>query len=152
DPLPRSVGSFFCAGRARTNWHSHGECRMMLQGCPTLAPDSARSPFVREQRCFQALVILFLSSVGAQSRAGENWPQWRGANGNGTSDSTKLPTEWSLSANKNIVWKAPLPWWSGGTPVIWGDHVFVTSPTKSQMAAGAGKEEPGAKGQGPGEK
>jgi hypothetical protein len=45
----------------------------------------------------------------------ENWPQWRGPAGNGTSDSTNLPTEWNL--DKNIVWRTELPSWSGGTPV-----------------------------------
>ncbi|MCP4640149.1 MAG: PQQ-binding-like beta-propeller repeat protein, partial [bacterium] len=30
-----------------------------------------------------------------------------------------------------IVWKTPLPSWSGGSPVVWGDKVFVTSPSKA---------------------
>ena len=63
--------------------------------------------------------------------ANEHWPQWRGPAGNGTSDSTNLPTTWSLEKNENIVWKAELPSWSGGTPIIWGDHIFLTSPSKS---------------------
>ena len=92
--------------------------------------------------------MAFLVQLAA--RAGENWPQWRGPSGNGTSDSTKLPTEWSLAKNKNIVWKAALPWWSGGTPVIWGDRVFVTSPTKSEMAASSVNQ--ATKDKGPGDK
>jgi outer membrane protein assembly factor BamB len=60
--------------------------------------------------------------------ANENWPAWRGPEGNGLSDSKGLPTTWST--NKNIVWKTDLPSWSGATPIIWGDHVFVTSPSK----------------------
>ena len=48
--------------------------------------------------------------------------------GNGISDATDLPVTWSLE--KNIVWKAALPSWSGGTPIIWGDRVFVTSPSE----------------------
>ena len=75
--------------------------------------------------------LVALTFVGG-ARAAENWPQWRGPDGNGISDSTNLPTTWSLE--KNIVWKTPLPWWSGGTPVVWGDRIFVTSPTKSDPA------------------
>jgi outer membrane protein assembly factor BamB len=60
--------------------------------------------------------------------AADNWPAWRGPEGNGLSDSKELPTSWST--NKNIVWRAELPSWSGSTPVVWGDHVFVTSPSK----------------------
>jgi hypothetical protein len=50
--------------------------------------------------------------------------------GNGLSDSKGLPTTWST--NKNIVWRAELPSWSGATPIIWGDYVFITSPSKTE--------------------
>src|SRR5438552_1082123 len=65
-------------------------------------------------------------------RADQNWPQWRGPDGNGVSRAVNLPTTWS--PEKNIVWKTPLPSWSGGTPVLWGDHIFVTSPNKPTEA------------------
>jgi outer membrane protein assembly factor BamB len=74
-----------------------------------------------------ALIALALAAVSVL--ANENWPQWRGPEGNGISDSKGLPTSWST--NKNILWKADLPSWSGSTPIIFGDHVFVTSPSKA---------------------
>lgn len=55
-----------------------------------------------------------------------NWPQWRGPNFNGSADEKGLPTQWSKT--ENIAWVAPMPGYSGATPVIWGDHVFVSSP------------------------
>lgn len=58
----------------------------------------------------------------------DNWPQWRGPFGNGTSSARNLPVSWNLS--RNVLWKTPLPSWSGGTPVVWGDRVFVTSASK----------------------
>jgi outer membrane protein assembly factor BamB len=73
------------------------------------------------------LLSLFLLTLSAL--ANENWPQWRGPEGNGLSDSKGLPTAWST--NKNIVWKTDLPSWSGATPIVWGDNIFVTSPSKS---------------------
>ena len=60
--------------------------------------------------------------------AGENWPQWRGPYQTGVSDAENLPTTWS--GTENIVWKTALPSWSGGTPIVWGDKIFLTSPTK----------------------
>src|SRR6185369_12328777 len=91
-------------------------------------------------------LVYFLSGlVWVISVAGnENWPQWRGPAGNGISDSKNLPTTWSLEKNENIVWKTELPSWSGGTPIIWGDHIFVTSPSKKEgsqeaPATGGGK-------------
>jgi outer membrane protein assembly factor BamB len=73
-----------------------------------------------------ALLALTVSILPAV--ANENWPAWRGPEGNGLSDSKGLPTAWST--NKNIVWKTDLPSWSGATPIVWGDHIFVTSPSK----------------------
>ena len=75
------------------------------------------------------LTVLVLGVVEAQ----ENWPQWRGPQGNGVSQATGLPTTWS--ATDNIVWKTSLPSWSGGTPVIWGERIFLTSPSAIDSAA-----------------
>jgi outer membrane protein assembly factor BamB len=76
----------------------------------------------------------------ASSTNEQNWPHWRGPEGNGVSKVTGLPTTWSLE--KNIVWKTPLPSWSGGTPIVWGDRIFLTSPSKpvepKAAAEGAG--------------
>ncbi len=57
--------------------------------------------------------------------AGDNWPQWRGPNLDGTSDGTGLPVTWSTT--ENVVWRTKLPSWAAATPIIWGDTVFVTS-------------------------
>jgi outer membrane protein assembly factor BamB len=66
------------------------------------------------------LVTLFL--VSATSWA-ENWPQWRGPTLDGISAEKNLPIEWSTE--KNIQWKLPMPAWSGSTPIIWGDRIFL---------------------------
>lgn len=67
------------------------------------------------------LTTLVLSTV-AVVRA-ENWPQWRGPNLNGVSGEKNLPLKWS--AEENIAWKLATPSWSGSTPVIWNDRVFL---------------------------
>lgn len=56
-----------------------------------------------------------------------DWPQWRGSDMNGISQATRLPAEWNTESN--IIWKVDLPTWSGGTPVIHGDYIFLTSPS-----------------------
>jgi outer membrane protein assembly factor BamB len=55
-----------------------------------------------------------------------NWPQWRGPALDGTSPEKNLPLEWS--AEKGVKWKTPMPGFSGATPAIWGDSIFVSSP------------------------
>jgi len=70
------------------------------------------------------LLLLFPLTLHA------DWPQWRGPNGDGTSPASNLPLEWS--AEDNIVWKTTLPAWSGSTPVVLGDRVFVISPSEPE--------------------
>ncbi len=60
----------------------------------------------------------------------DNWPQWRGPQQNGVSSARNLPVSWNLE--KNIIWKTELPSWSGSTPVIWKDRIFLTSPSPAQ--------------------
>ncbi|MEM6569179.1 MAG: PQQ-binding-like beta-propeller repeat protein [Planctomycetota bacterium] len=55
------------------------------------------------------------------------WANWRGPHRSGASDATGLPTTWS--ATENVVWKAKMPSWSGATPAIWDDHIFLLSPS-----------------------
>lgn len=72
-----------------------------------------------------ALAVALLLSWGAVSSAADNWPQWRGPRNDGTSPDTGVPTTWSKT--ENILWRLPLPGPAGATPVLWGDHIFLTS-------------------------
>jgi outer membrane protein assembly factor BamB len=63
------------------------------------------------------------AQLGAVPVAAENWPQWRGPLLNGLSAETNLPVRWSKT--ENIAWKLPLPAWSGSTPIVWGDRIFL---------------------------
>jgi outer membrane protein assembly factor BamB len=56
-----------------------------------------------------------------------NWPGWRGANGLGNSDEKNLPLTWGGKDNSNVLWKATLAGRGSSSPVVWGEHVFVTS-------------------------
>src|SRR5262245_21439142 len=61
--------------------------------------------------------------AGAAVRA-DNWPAWRGAQGTGVSSERGLPLTWSK--DHNVRWKVTLPEPGNSTPIIWGDHVFLT--------------------------
>ncbi len=94
---------------------------------------------IRKRVCVVLLLAALLAPV-YKVHAQDNWPQWRGPDQNGVSAATELPTTWSLT--KNIVWKTALPSWSASTPIIWGDRIFVTSPSP---AASEEEKEPGGK-------
>ena len=59
--------------------------------------------------------------VSAAAQA-QNWPSWRGPTGDGVSTES-VPVEWDTE--KNVSWKVPMPAWSGSTPVIWGELIFL---------------------------
>ena len=70
------------------------------------------------------IAVCLLAPNPLPSRA-ENWPQWRGPDGNGVSRETKLPIAWTKTSG--VVWQCPLPEWGNSTPAIWGNAIFVTT-------------------------
>src|SRR5207237_6858056 len=55
--------------------------------------------------------------------AAEDWPSWRGPSRNGLSTEKNLPLKWTPT--ENIAWKLAMPSFSGSTPVIWGNRIFL---------------------------
>jgi len=66
-----------------------------------------------------------LASFLTASIRAENWPQWRGLHFDGSSTEKNLPAEFSKT--QNVKWSTPLSGTSAATPIIWDDHVFVSS-------------------------
>jgi outer membrane protein assembly factor BamB len=85
------------------------------------------------------VILLFVCAAAAAARA-ENWPQWRGPSLNGVSGETGLPIRWSKK--DNIAWRFALPAWSGSTPIVWGERIFLNvaeGATLSLWAVDRGK-------------
>ncbi len=72
-------------------------------------------------RVFTTAMAALLLHVGLRA---DNWPQWRGPSMNGLSAEKNLPIKWTHT--DNIAWKLPLPAWSGSTPIVWGDRLFLS--------------------------
>jgi outer membrane protein assembly factor BamB len=73
-------------------------------------------------RMIPTLLALALTAAMVHS---EDWPQWRGPNGNGVSPETGLPVTWS--EDENIAWRAELAGSGLSSPIVFGERVFVTS-------------------------
>ena len=67
---------------------------------------------------------LFLSGLNA----GDNWPQFRGPDGDGFSNSRGVPLTWS--EQKNVKWKTPVHGRGWSSPVVWGNQVWLTTATE----------------------
>jgi outer membrane protein assembly factor BamB len=71
----------------------------------------------------RVLISSFAAVVTCSAILSANWPSWRGPAANGVSPETNLPVHWSPT--ENVAWKLALPQWSGATPIIWGDTIFL---------------------------
>src|SRR5947208_6857609 len=74
------------------------------------------------------LITCVLSGAIAEHngvQAQNEWAQWRGPLGTGVSPAANPPITWN--EKKNIRWKTPLPGKGHSTPIVWGDHIFLTT-------------------------
>jgi len=78
--------------------------------------------------------LSLLVNVGA---AGQ-WPQFRGPHAGAVADDPALPESWSET--DHVVWKTDIPGLGWSSPVVWDDHVFLTT------AISTGVETPPVKG------
>jgi outer membrane protein assembly factor BamB len=62
--------------------------------------------------------------LSAALAAASDWPQFRGANASGVSDTTGLPVE--FGPTKNVVWKTPLPP-GHSSPVLTAGRIMLTA-------------------------
>jgi outer membrane protein assembly factor BamB len=74
-------------------------------------------------------LTVLLASTALQA---ENWPQFRGPTGQGTSTETGLPLRWT--ATENVRWRTAIPGQSWSSPIVWGDRVFVTTATEGGVS------------------
>lgn len=78
---------------------------------------------------------LLAALISCIAMAGD-WPQFRGPNGSGVSDATRLPVE--FGPQKNVEWKLAIPL-GNSSPVISGDLLFLTG-AEDAARTGSGKE------------
>lgn len=77
-------------------------------------------------------IVVALSSwlLVASLPAAENWPAWRGPDGQSVSQQESLPTAWGDGTN--IRWKVSLGEAGNSSPIVWRDRVFLTQPVGNQ--------------------
>ena len=80
---------------------------------------------LRSNTCLLAGALLAgpATAFAAANDSASNWPQWRGPQANGLVPQANPPTKWSET--ENVKWKVKLPGKGTGTPIIWGNHIFI---------------------------
>jgi len=73
------------------------------------------------------LVAVMATQLGASAPSEQppaaHWAQWRGPLATGVSPDGNPPVEWSET--KNIRWKVEVPGRGSGSPVVWGDRLYL---------------------------
>ena len=76
------------------------------------------------------IAVLAVTASTASIHAGD-WPQWRGPTFNGFSDEIGLPSDFTLE--KGVAWSMATTGPSASTPIIFGEHVFLSSADKDNQ-------------------
>ena len=71
--------------------------------------------------------MLLLFAMTCSAASAENWPNWRGPRGDGTSVEKNVPTNWNGKSSENIAWKVAIPGAGHSSPIVWEDRIFVAT-------------------------
>ncbi len=79
-----------------------------------------------------AAVLVSAVVVPVSVRA-ENWPQWRGPRGDGTSLESDVPLHWNADeGDEGIAWKTELPGKGHASPIVWENHIFTATAIEEE--------------------
>lgn len=75
------------------------------------------------------IALLILAPIASTTVVAEDWPQFRGPDGQGRSTTTGLPLSWSET--ENVAWKTPVEGSGWSSPVVLGGQVWLTTALPS---------------------
>ena len=78
-----------------------------------------------------AAAVLLVGTIAGVSA--DQWPQFRGLLAGSIPDNPMLPERWSET--ENVIWKLDIPGRGWSSPVVWDDHVFLTTVVDPKHAA-----------------
>ena len=66
-----------------------------------------------------------VAMINGTSDADQFWPRWRGPSGQGWGSNHSYSDTWSET--ENVQWRIEVPGQGNSSPIIWGDHIFLTT-------------------------
>lgn len=81
------------------------------------------------QRTCLLVAMLFAASLSVAEEWNANWPCFRGPAFTGVAPQGNPPTTWS--EDSNVKWKVAIPGKGSGSPIVWGDHIYLQTAIKT---------------------
>ena len=100
---------------------------IVLVGCSDSTPSIGGTP-VQE---ISVIANQPVEPVTLAQTAQNDWPWWRGPNGNGIAHSPQPPLKWT--ASKNVIWEVPVPGRGHSSPTVVGNHVYLATADEKQQ-------------------
>src|SRR3982750_4083731 len=92
--------------------------------------DPSGLAYTSRVRPLAACLIGLVLTLSAAAPSIEDWPQFRGPDGQGHSSEQGLPLAWS--EQQNITWKVPVPGRGWSSPIVAAEKVWLTTATMIQ--------------------
>lgn len=73
----------------------------------------------------ESTLLIFLAVIFLSSCKSDNWPQFRGQEGNQVIRAQQPPEKWG--PDQNVAWEVELDGRGWSCPIVWGDKVFFTN-------------------------
>ena len=71
------------------------------------------------------MVGLSAMALSAPALFADEWPRFRGSSAGVAVDGPSLPDIWFTT--QNVVWRADIGGVGWSSPVVWGDHIFLST-------------------------
>src|SRR5262249_54494233 len=106
------------------DWHS--EPRQATRSIGMLTKIERYTGRMGRAFSMRRLIFVFATAgLAGQFVTADDWPQFRGLAGDGTSNAQNLPTTWG--GFESVTWQAEVPGHGWSSPVVVGDRVWLTT-------------------------
>src|ERR1044072_7273017 len=76
------------------------------------------------------LFVLLLTCAAWDAATTVNWPQFRGPQAGGVSDSAATPLTWDVDAGRNVRWQQSIPGLAHASPIVWDRRIYLATVVK----------------------
>ena len=126
-PIRRTPIEPDAEGRAvrRASWAVIGMGAAVVAAAAILLAWAGRTP-LSESAPTEAAAAGPTAVFPSDEAIAREWPRFRGPGGLGVSAYANVPTSWNGKTGDSIAWKAAVPLAGAGSPIVWGDRIFLT--------------------------